>query len=211
MMESMMFSKKVSRREMLAMTGLLVSASVLPATEVHAARRSSNTITLNADEKQDLIFMREEEKLARDVYLTLYDKWGTAVFASIATSEQQHMDAILNLLNTYKLADPAAGKLVGEFVNPELQALYDALIERGSQSVLEALKVGGVIEETDIEDLTAAMETSRLSKIDNVYSNLLDGSYNHLRAFAGKIESLTGLPYAAQVVEQEVVDRILAG
>jgi hypothetical protein len=120
------------------------------------------------------------------------------------------MDAILNLLNTYKLADPAAGKLVGEFVNPELQALYDALIERGSQSTLEALKVGGVIEETDIEDLTAAMDTSRLSKIDNVYSNLLDGSYNHLRAFAGKIESLTGQPYVAQVVEQAVVDRILA-
>jgi hypothetical protein len=211
MMESMMFSKKISRREMLAMTGLLATASVLPVTNAHAARRSSTTITLTAEEKSDLIFMREEEKLARDVYLTLYEKWGTAVFASIATSEQQHMDAILNLLNTYKLADPAAGKLVGEFVNPELQALYDALIERGSQSTLEALKVGGVIEETDIEDLTAAMDTSRLNKIDNVYANLLEGSYNHLRAFAGKIESLTGQPYAAQVVEQEVVDRILAG
>jgi hypothetical protein len=211
MMESVLFSKKISRREMLAMTGLLATASVLPATNAHAARRSSTTITLTAGEKSDLIFMREEEKLARDVYLTLDEKWGTAAFASIATSEQQHMDALLNLLNTYKLADPAAGKLVGEFVNPALQALYDALIERGSQSVLEALTVGGVIEETDIEDLTAAMDTSRLSKIDNVYANLLDGSYNHLRAFAGKIESLTGQPYAAQVVEQEVVDRILAG
>lgn len=92
------------------------------------------------------------------------------------------------LQDTRKLADPAAGKLVGEFVDPELRALYDALIERGRQSTLEALKVGGVIEETDIEDLNAAMDTSRLSKIDNVYANLLAGSCNYLRAFAGKIE-----------------------
>ena len=81
------------------------------------------------------------------------------------------------LQDTRKLADPAAGKLVG-----------------------------GVI-----EDLNAAMDSSRLSKIDNVYANLLAGSCNHLRAFAGKIESLSGQPYAAQVVEQQVVDRILAG
>lgn len=205
-----MFAKKVSRRAMLAMTGALTAVSLLPTGEAAAAvRRSGSTITLTTQEKNDLIFMREEEKLARDVYLTLHDIWGTSVFASIATSEQQHMDAILNLLNTYKLPDPTAGKLVGQFVNAELQALYDALIVRGKQSVLEALKVGGVIEETDIEDLNAAMATSRFSTIDKVYQNLLNGSYSHLRAFAGKIESVTGQPYAAQVVSQEVVDSIL--
>jgi len=206
-----MFTKKVSRREMLAMTGMLATASLLPAGEAEAARRSSTTITLTSQEKKDLIFMREEEKLARDVYLTLYEKWGTPVFASIATSEQQHMDAILNLLNTYKLADPAAGKLVGEFVNIELQALYDALIARGEKSALDALMVGGIIEETDVEDLLAAMETSRLSKIDSVYQNLLNGSYNHLRAFAKNIAAMTGQPYVAQVVSQDIVDSILAG
>jgi hypothetical protein len=119
------------------------------------------------------------------------------------------MDAILNLLNTYNLPDPTVGNLVGEFVNTELQALYDALIARGKQSALEALLVGGVIEETDIEDLVAAMETSRLSNIDKVYQNLLNGSYNHLRAFASNIEALTGQPYVAQVVSQEIVDSIL--
>jgi hypothetical protein len=204
-----MFSKKVSRREMLAMTSLLASASLLPAGKANAARVSSRTISLTAQEKNDLIFMREEEKLARDVYLTLFEIWGTPVFANIATSEQQHMDAILKLLNTYTLSDPAANKLVGEFVNTELQALYDALIARGKSSVLDALMVGGIIEETDIEDLTAAMETSRLANIDKVYSNLLNGSYNHLRAFAQNIQSLTGQPYAAQVVSQDVVDSIL--
>lgn len=205
-----MLMKKVTRREMLAMTGAMGAAALLPSGEVlAAARRTASTTTLTTQEKKDLIFMREEEKLARDVYLTLYDIWETPVFANIATSEQQHMDAILNLLNTYKLPDPTVGKLVGEFVNAELQALYDSLIARGKQSVLDALLVGGVIEETDIEDLNRAIETSRLSNIDKVYQNLLNGSCNHLRAFASNIRSLTGQPYAAQVVSQEIVDSIL--
>ena len=206
-----MFTKKLSRREMLAITGALGAAFLLPAEEALAATLSASTTTLTTLEKSDLAFMREEEKLARDVYLTLHEIWGTPVFANIATSEQQHMDAILSLLNLYKLPDPAAGKLVGEFANTELQALYDALIARGKQSALAALLVGGVIEETDIDDLNAAMETSRLSNIDAVYQNLLNGSYNHLRAFASNIQSLTGQPYVAQVVSQEIVDRILKG
>lgn len=206
-----MFTMKVSRHEMLAMTGALAAVSMLPAGEAVAARRGGGggTTPLTAEENNDLAFMREEEKLARDVYLTLHDIWGTPVFANIASSEQQHMDAMLNLLNTYSLPDPAAGKLVGEFYNAELQALYDALIARGKQSALEALQVGGVIEETDIEDLNAAMATSRLSNIDKVYQNLLNGSYNHLRAFARNIRSLTGQPYVAQVVPQDIVDSIL--
>ena len=203
-----MFTRKVSRRAMLAMTGALAAVSLLPAGEAMAARRGGGTTTLTAQEKSDLIFMREEEKLARDVYLTLFEVWGTPVFANIATSEQQHMDAILGLLNTYKLPDPSVGKMVGEFANAELQALYDALIARGKQSALEALMVGGVIEETDIEDLVAAMETSRLSNIDSVYQNLLNGSYNHLRAFANNIKSLTGQPYVAQVGSEELVDSV---
>jgi hypothetical protein len=205
-----MFTNKLSRREMLAMTGALSAAFLLPAANVMAASQAVSTITLTADEKNDLAFMREEEKLARDVYLTLHDIWGSQVFANIASSEQQHMDAILDLLNLYKLPDPAAGKLIGEFANAELQALFVALVARGRKSALEALMVGGVIEETDIEDINAAMATSRLSNIDQVYQNLLNGSYNHLRAFARNIQSLTGLPYVAQVVSQDIVDSILA-
>jgi hypothetical protein len=196
---------------MLARTGMLALATVFTSTQASAAKKSSAVVSLTEEEKNDLLFMREEEKLARDVYLTLFEKWGTPVFANIATSEQQHMDAMLILLNTYKLPDPAAATVVGEFVNTELQELYDALIQRGNQSVLEALKVGGIIEETDIEDINAAIETSRLAKIDSVYENLLEGSYNHLRAFAKQITSLTGEPYVAQVVSQDIVDAILAG
>jgi hypothetical protein len=194
---------------MLTMTAALaISPLVLPGAAA-AGRRTSNTVTLTDDETNDLIFIREEEKLARDVYLTLYGIWESPVFANIATSEQQHMDAILGLLNTYKIPDPTVGKLVGEFVNDELQNLYDELVAKGAQSALDALMVGGIIEETDIEDLQSAMETTTVRNIDRVYSNLLNGSFNHLRAFASNITAITGQPYVAQVVSQDVVDAIL--
>lgn len=204
-----MFSKMLSRRHMLSLSLALAASPFLLGREA-AAARTSTTTTLTTQEKNDLIFMREEEKLARDVYLTLYGVWGSPVFANIASSEQQHMDAILKLLNTYGLPDPTIGKLVGEFANAELQSLYDQLVARGRQSALDAMMVGGLIEETDIEDLQAAMATARPSTIDKVYASLMNGSYNHLRAFAKNITALTGQAYVAQVLTQEEVDAILA-
>ncbi len=173
--------------------------------------RNSGTInsTLTVVEKNNLVFMREEEKLARDVYMVLGEVWGNTIFFNIASSEQRHMDSILNLLNKYKIADPAANKEVGEFTNIELQNLYDSLIEQGNESALAALMVGGIIEETDIEDIKAALLQTKKQDIKNVLTNLLNGSYNHLRSFVSRIEALTGTPYIAQVISQEEVDSVL--
>ena len=169
---------------------------------------------LSADEQADLLFMREEEKLARDTYLTFYALYESSgldlsVFSNIASSEQSHMDAILRLLKKYKLPDPAAGNEIGEFTDEELQDLYDSLIAAGKESLLAALKVGGLIEETDMEDIKAAIERSGKADIDAVYGSLLCGSRNHLRSFARNIEALTQDPYLAQLLEQEEVDEIL--
>jgi hypothetical protein len=166
-------------------------------------------ITLSLEEVQDLRFMREEEKLARDVYLTLYERWNAQLFANIAISEQRHMDAMLRQLIRYGIDDPAAGNPIGEFSNPNLQALYDALIAKGLKRRLKAFKVGGFIEESDIRDLASAIERSSVEQIDTVYGNLLCGSRNHLRAFAQKIETLTGKPYVAQVLTQTEVNQII--
>ena len=87
-----------------------------------------------AEEAADMLFMREEEKLARDVYLTLYDAWGLAPFFKISASEQKHMDAMLLLLRKYQLPDPATGNLIGEFTDLELQKLYDKLIVDGMRA-----------------------------------------------------------------------------
>jgi len=171
---------------------------------------SSATELLSSDEEEDLLFMREEEKLARDTYLTFYEKWGLSVFSNIASSEQMHMNAILKLLKKYKLPDPAAGNEIGEFTNETLQDLYLDLIETGMVSVLEALKVGGLIEEKDMYDIQLAIDRSQKADIDAVYESLLCGSRNHLRSFAQNIEALTDDPYVAQILQQDEVDAILA-
>lgn len=49
--------------------------------------------------------MREEEKLARDVYLTFGEKWGLTLFTNIAKSEQTHTDAVKTLLDRYEIKD----------------------------------------------------------------------------------------------------------
>ena len=202
-----MFAKSVSAL-MLALT-VAISSPLYAANGSGASRIPTPQSSLSAVEKTDLLFMREEEKLARDVYLTLYETWRLAVFSNIASSEQSHMDALLKLLRMYRLPDPAAGNAIGEFTNPTLQSLYDTLMEKGRLSALDALQVGGIIEETDMRDLVGAIERSDNADIDATYENLLCGSRNHLRAFARNLESMTGQPYAAQVIPQDEVDAIL--
>ena len=163
-----------------------------------------------AAEAAELAFMREEEKLARDVYLRLHDAWGIAPFASIAASEQHHMDAVLRLLTRYRVADPAAGNAVGEFSDAGLQALFDALVVRGTASAAAALRVGALVEEVDLDDLAGALARTDKRDVDQVYESLACGSRNHLRAFAGALAVLTGQPYAAQHLPQAAVDAILA-
>tara|TARA_R100001377_G_scaffold57309_1_gene34181 strand:- start:1541 stop:2329 length:789 start_codon:yes stop_codon:yes gene_type:complete len=138
--------------------------------------------------------MREEEKLARDVYSHMFNVWGSQVFGSIAASEQRHMDAVLSLLNTYGIPDPASGNSAGIFDNTALQKLYDTLIQVGAVSELDAMQVGITIEETDIADLNLAIETTAKSNVVRVYNNLLKGSLNHLAAFTNNLEALGGVP-----------------
>ena len=156
---------------------------------------------LNADELTSLQLMREEEKLARDVYTTLYAKWGINVFTNISSSEQQHTDAVLTLLNKYGLKDPVGNNLSGVFTNPDLQTLYTQLVAKGSTSILEAYKVGATIEDLDIFDLKNSLLKSDNQDIKLVYDLLSMGSRNHMRTFYGQIISLVG-SYSAQFITQ---------
>jgi len=138
--------------------------------------------TLSAGEAAGLLLMREEEKLARDVYQELYRIWNLRTFSNIAASEQSHMDEVALLLERYGLEDPALNT-PGKFTDPELQNLYEQLIARGSRSLREAVQVGIDIEELDIRDLEQLMKTTDNRDISLVYGNLLRGSENHLTAF----------------------------
>ena len=139
---------------------------------------------LNSAEQDSLIYMREEEKLAHDVYVHMNTLWGgVPVFDNIADSEFTHAEAVRQLLARYSLPDPAATSAAGQFQNANLQALYTQLVATGTTSFTEALKVGATIEEMDIMDIQAALVNVDNQDIRLVYDNLLRGSQNHLRAF----------------------------
>ncbi len=165
---------------------------------------------LTDEDAASLVFMREEEKLARDVYLTLGGLYDLRVFQNIAVSEQRHMDAVAVLLERYGLEDPVGDNGVGKFVNEDLQKLYDELIASGTESVTGALLDGLAIEEIDIQDLREEIAATELEDITLVYNSLLEGSYNHLRAFARSYQMTAGEVYAPRYLTQEDYDAILA-
>ena len=164
--------------------------------------------SLTADEAAGLAFMREEEKLAHDVYAALYEKWGLPVFKNISAAEQTHSDAVKQLLDRYGVEDPAAGNGAGEFTNATLQSLYDTLVAQGILSIADALKVGAAIEEIDILDLEKRMEQTAKADITRVYTNLLKGSENHLRAFVSNLKA-RGETYMPQYLSQAAYDKII--
>jgi hypothetical protein len=159
-------------------------------------------------EIQSLIFMREEEKLAHDVYVFLYQKWGTNIFNNISKSEETHMNSVLTLLNRFKITDPIKSNSLGIFKNDTLQKLYYTLTERGSKSLSEGLLVGAIIEDLDIFDLTEAQKSVTHSEIKLVYDNLLKGSRNHIRSFVGRLSD-NGISYKAQYITDKSLSEIL--
>ena len=185
------------------------ASALSPATEAAALQSSPTSAQELSDaEAEGILYMREEEKLARDVYLKLYEEWGLSTFNNIANSEQTHMDALKTLIDRYDLDDPAEGKDVGEFTNQALQELYNQLVEEGRQSLENALKVGAAVEEIDILDLQQHIAQTDRGDIQLVYENLMKGSRNHLRAFVSVIER-QGWTYQPQYLSQEAFDEII--
>ena len=164
----------------------------------------------SAVEIEALTYMVEEEKVARDVYNVLYETWGIPVFANIANAEQRHMDAIIGLLDKYELVNPVANLEAGQFVNSELQTLYNNLITAGQVNEEEALLVGATIEDVDIYDLIHELQVVDNEDIIRVFENLLKGSENHLRAFCSLLAMYGYDPYQAQFLTQAEINEILA-
>ncbi|ATD72829.1 MULTISPECIES: DUF2202 domain-containing protein [Gordonia] len=144
---------------------------------------------LSSQEQSDLVMMREEERLARDLYQQFAQQWGAQIFERISTSEQRHYDAVGTLLGRYGVSDPSAGLAAGTYSDPQLQSAYDGWLARGLASVEQAYAVGAELEAADITELTTAIEVSDEDAIDRVYGKLRTGSEHHLEAFRA---ALTG-------------------
>ena len=164
---------------------------------------------ISESELNTLKFVREEELLAHDVYVALYEQYAIPVFNNISKSESFHTNMILALLQKYDIEDPAADHQAGVFLNTELQEYYDQLIALGSTSVNDAIIVGATIEDLDIADIQTHLETD----VDNedivfVLNQLSKGSRNHLRAFNAHLV-FRDITYNAQFISQEYYDEIV--
>ncbi|MBK8980355.1 MAG: DUF2202 domain-containing protein [Planctomycetes bacterium] len=166
--------------------------------------------TVSAVERQELEHMRQEEKLARDVYRFLFSTWGVAAFGNIAQSEQSHMDLVKAMLDRYGIPDPLPSERVGVFRDPLFTQLYQMLTTFGAASQLHAEYVGLLIEDLDIVDLDHALAITDNRDIDTVWQNLQRGSRNHLRSFHSLVE-LRGFYYPGVFLTLAQVQAIVTG
>ena len=167
-----------------------------------------NTETsINTTDADGLIFMREEEKLARDAYIYMHKEWGLQIFKNISGSEQNHMDLLLKRVDQYKLTD-IVSQDTGVFNNQDLQILYNQLIAQGKDSLIAGLIVGATIEEVDIVDLKKYIDATDNEDLKCTYDVLLIGSRNHLRAFVRTMNN-NNYSYSPQFLSQTDYDAII--
>ncbi len=169
---------------------------------------------LSEAETKSLLFVREEEKLARDVYLGLNILWGDQVknFLNISKAEQTHTDSVKALLDRYNLTDPVTeseDQNLGVFQDLELQSLYDSLMAKGKISLVDALQVGATVEDYDIFDIEEHMKNVDNADILAVYDGLVKGSENHLRAFSKKLAEQNS-SYTTSYISAERYELILS-
>lgn len=198
--------------------GLFLTAALLPAAGgnggsidgagIQAVLEGVEESPLSPAEREGILYMREEEKLARDVYNYLYETWNLPIFRNIARSEQTHMDTAAFILDRYGVPDPVANDVPGVFENPDLQALYDDLTAAGEESLAAALAVGAEIEDLDIYDLGRQLDVTDNDDLRIVYINLEKGSRNHLRSFYAQILR-QGSTYTARHIDADYFNRII--
>lgn len=162
---------------------------------------------IQGDDEALLLHMLDEEKLARDVYNALYEKWNVSIFSNIAAAEQNHLNAILLLINSYTNLEVEVGE-AGVYSKDEFALLYTQLVAQGSESLEAAYSVGALIEELDINDLLIYLDQTSNENVIIVFENLLRGSKNHLRAFNKNLVAL-GVEYTTQYLDAIIFEEII--
>lgn len=189
------------QREQLSESPNFSQAAFNPQTEV-------NTAALMADEKQWLMFMREEEKLARDFYMEMYNAWGLSIFVGMSKEEKEHLNSLLEIFRMYFLPDPIGIDTPRSYANNYLANVHNSLYNQGIQSIKDGLKACALQEEINILDLDSAIKSTQKRNIQKVYSELQRDSFNHLRSFARCLETM-GERYQAVKLPQQTVDAII--
>ena len=175
--------------------------------ETVVPKRARPAGKITGAQREELLVLHEEEKLARDVYNKLGEKYPLNPFKNIPRSEENHIDATADLLKYHDIPVPEKGK-PGEYDSGDLQKLYRKLVKRGGKSEIEALKVGALVEEVDIKDLRA-MAADAPSKVAKALAEQLEAaSYNHLRAFVRNLQA-RGVDYEPEVLKPALYKEIV--
>ena len=168
-------------------------------TEVTTAL-SSEKSTLSQPLKDALTYMYSEEGLAHDVYLNINKIQPLQQFENIAKkSEVKHMEAVNQLAIKYDLnitrypdtdkpysTDDLKRYGDGKYPVEPVQELYNILYDKGITSKQNALEVGCMVEVVDVDDLLKYLgfaKASNASDVEEVFTFLVNGSYNHYWAF----------------------------
>ena len=161
-----------------------------------------NLFALTPQEKEGLLFMYEEEKLARDVYQTLGKMYPNMKVFNIYRAEINHNRAVANVLRHYNIELPSRMDEVGKFKNEKLQKLYNELIAKGKKSLKDALEVGIMVEVTDVEDLDEKIAHAKSPDVVALFKYLRQGSYNHYNAFNRSLMWVTGGKGACEIMDK---------
>ncbi len=172
-----------------------------------AEKPATSSTALTVGESEGIKFIREEEKVARDLYQSFYNDTALGIFQDTARSEQSHMDSVTVLLDEYHLQDPVQ-EAKGVFLNRSLQVTYDLLLAQGKTSADDALKASATFEEISIMDLEKQIENTDKEDIRTVYNGLLAGSDKHLRSYVGALAERK-IKYVPQHLSQQEYDRIV--
>lgn len=158
------------------------------------------TAELTSDEIEFLYAVREDEKLARDIYNSFYSLYASKPMSNIAKAEENHIAAVERLFYFYSINYPAVGE-AGVFADATRQSYYNELISKGT-TLLDAYKAAAYLEEKDIADYEAVLPSITNPNIKLVIEHLIKGSINHFKATLRQIDALGG-EYQAAVLSQE--------
>ena len=172
--------------------GALLAGGVA-VSQASATVTTATSATADSGVTSALTFAREEERMARDLYAALADKYdGARPFSMITNSEDRHFDAVGTLIERYDVADPSAGKAPGTYAVPAIQDLYDGWLAEGKTSLEDAYRVGVELEQRDIADLNKSIAADLPADVDTVFGQLLKGSQNHLAAYQRAVDGDLG-------------------
>jgi hypothetical protein len=166
---------------------------------------------LSSNEREILMFMREEEKMALDVYTTLHRKWDINSFDIISRAEQNHLDALRCLLYKYQLSDPIGSNPPGVYANPEIQRLYKELMQEGMTTKKGAYLAGTMMEDHDIARVTNYRPQVDNEDILKVMDELNKASRNHMKAFTNNLLKNYNVVYAPVYINTRQYQQIING